>query len=133
MSTTHYRIYRSLRVERMSNENGSVHERQPLLSNNSKSTESASSYTTDWYTLIWCMTVLVLISISGCMTEAPQTRLYESVICRDYYNTHYPSAIGDDGNVPEAMCKIESIQGDIAMILSYQKLINVGFSKRTYL
>lgn len=79
------------------------------------------------------MSVLVIISISGCMTEAPQIRLYESVVCRDYYTTHDPSAIRDDGTIPEASCKIESIQADLAVILSYQKLFNLVFSKRVYL
>ena len=65
------------------------------------------------------------------MIEAPQTRLYESVVCRDYFNTHDPSVIGSDGKIPEAECKIDAIQGDLAMITSSQRLFNLMCSKRT--
>lgn len=31
----------------------------------------------------------------------------------DYYATHDPSAIGDDGEVPESMCKVDAVQENL--------------------
>ena len=79
----------------------------------------------DWSTILPCMGVLVLISISTSIIKAPQTRLYESVVCFNYYRSHNSSVIGDDGNVPESLCKIPIIQGNVATILSWQATCNL--------
>jgi hypothetical protein len=107
----------------MRTENDNGQERQPLLSDGSDpgSTESTNNSTVFWQ----CITIMVLVSISGCMIEAPQTRLYEKRICTDFYKEHNTCMTGDNGNIPESRCKCESIQGDLAMIFSRQGLFDL--------
>ncbi|EKG21779.1 Major facilitator superfamily domain general substrate transporter [Macrophomina phaseolina MS6] len=50
------------------------------------------------------------------------TRIYESIYCRQYYEQHDQSMIGRDGgdDVPEELCKIRKVQGEVAMLKAWQ-------------
>ena len=50
----------------------------------------------------------------------PQTRLFESIICRKYYDVHDPSVIEPDGWVSEQLCKIEPVESGVALLLGWQ-------------
>jgi hypothetical protein len=75
-------------------------------------------------TVLYCFVIMILVSTSYAIAEAPLYRLYESVICTKYYREHDPSVIGKDGTVPEAMCKLDSIQQALAIILTKQVQFN---------
>ncbi|KAF2434683.1 MFS general substrate transporter [Tothia fuscella] len=51
-----------------------------------------------------------------------QTRIFESIYCKEYYQKHDPSLIGSDGNdgVDEKWCKVSAVQGDVAMLKGWQ-------------
>ncbi|CAN9469169.1 unnamed protein product [Alternaria alternata] len=52
----------------------------------------------------------------GCaMTRASQTFLIEQALCRAYYTSHDPDVVSPDGHVPEAMCKMEKLQSQVAV------------------
>ena|SRR5438045_8591093 len=72
--------------------------------------------------------VLLLISIAGCMVQAPQERLYESVICKQYRD---PLAIREHGEIPEMDCKENNIQNHLTMILAYQDGFDMFASTKT--
>ncbi|KAF2460314.1 major facilitator superfamily domain-containing protein [Lineolata rhizophorae] len=72
------------------------------------------------------LTVLVLAILAGAgadqVLDPALTRIYESVLCRDYWRKHDPSLIGSDGGdgVKEEKCKIPEVQGELAMLLGFQ-------------
>jgi hypothetical protein len=72
-----------------------------------------------------CLLVMVLISASYAFTEAPLYRLYESVLCREYYKEHDTFMVDYHGEIPEEKCKLPSIQQDLSMITSKQVQINL--------
>jgi hypothetical protein len=74
------------------------------------------------YATAMCLLIVVGVDMAGYLYSAPQIRLFESIVCRDYYRVHDPGMIGDDGNVPERYCKINEIQGEIAMLKGFQTL-----------
>jgi len=51
-----------------------------------------------------CLLVMVLISASYAFTEAPLYRLYESVLCREYYKEHDTFMVDYHGEIPEEKC-----------------------------
>jgi hypothetical protein len=71
-------------------------------------------------TFIITLVVLVIIALeSGDELIGPaQTRVFESIYCRRYYEAHDPSLIGSDGGdgVAERFCKNSIIQGEVAML-----------------
>lgn len=51
-----------------------------------------------------------------------QTRVIESIYCRQYYEQHNISLIGGDGRggVDEKWCKVPIVQGELAMLKGWQ-------------
>jgi hypothetical protein len=96
---------------------------QPLLPS-ANSTPLDTTWKRVPTTVLYCFAIMVLIATSYAFAEAPLYRLYESVICKRYYRKHNPSVIGHDGTIPEAMCKIDLIQQELAMVLTKQVQLN---------
>jgi hypothetical protein len=79
----------------------------------------------------WHWTTITLLIILTCITfdigdyliKAPRLRLYESIICTEYYQTHnisLPLDIPWEGSIPEEYCKLDDIQDELAMIQGWQ-------------
>jgi hypothetical protein len=69
-----------------------------------------------WRNLYITLVFIFLIDLFGFLGEIAKIRVYEGVICRQYYQKHDPSRFGDDGNVPEKLCKIPDIQSNLAQL-----------------
>lgn len=55
---------------------------------------------------------------------APELRLMELAVCRRYHLSHDVKNVDDHGNVPEALCKIDVIQSQLAMLRAYLSVLN---------
>jgi hypothetical protein len=55
---------------------------------------------------------------------APELRLMELAVCRRYHFSHDPSNVDDYGNVPEALCKTDVVQSQLAMLRAYLSVLN---------
>ncbi|KAL1647328.1 hypothetical protein SLS58_002656 [Diplodia intermedia] len=67
--------------------------------------------------------LVIIAGVAGDAVSTPAlTRIYESIYCRQYFAEHDPSLIGRDGgdNVPEKLCKIAEVQGQVAMLKAWQ-------------
>lgn len=104
-------------------------ETDSLLTNNHLTSRNESSSlqirTGTRFTWPW-QHVIILAMVAGvisCMGEdlmaAPKIRLLESSLCSRYYSRHNPS-ISRHGEVSEHMCKIDSVQDELAAILGGQ-------------
>jgi hypothetical protein len=113
----------------MSSENGSPREHDPLLAP-IRPTASSPAKDQTTKTVLYCLVTVAFISISYAFIEAPMYRLYESVICERYYKEHDPSVIGPAGRIPEQRCKIDSIQQELAVLLTKQAQANLCACKR---
>ena len=67
----------------------------------------------------------ILVDIGANMPLAPGQRIMESIICRTYYREHDPRQIGLDGEVEEKLCKIPSVQKDLANLRGWLNAIEV--------
>jgi hypothetical protein len=74
--------------------------------------------------LIITLVLLFVLSLEAGdqMIGPAQTRVFESIYCRQYYEKHDPSAIHGPGRngVDEELCKISVIQGQVAMLKGWQ-------------
>jgi hypothetical protein len=61
------------------------------------------------------MLAMALDGLGTAMTRASQTFLIEQSLCRDFYSEHDPDVVGHNGDVPEAMCKTEALQSQVAV------------------
>ncbi|GAW21484.1 hypothetical protein ANO14919_110030 [Xylariales sp. No.14919] len=63
--------------------------------------------------------------LGGALVDAPELRMLEMAICRDYYLTHDRSVIGPPplSYVPEKLCKIKDIQVELAYIVATKSLL----------
>jgi hypothetical protein len=69
-----------------------------------------------WQALYVIVTFLTLIDFLGFLGELTKVRVYEGVLCRQYYVERNSSLFDDDGNVPEKYCKNTDIQSELAQI-----------------
>ncbi|KAE8392302.1 major facilitator superfamily domain-containing protein [Aspergillus alliaceus] len=69
-----------------------------------------------------CVLLVTFGDFAVLSINIPLTRLYESIICYQYYEQSDPSRIDPGGNVPEQWCKIAPVQGDVALIRGYEAL-----------
>src|ERR1700712_2394819 len=67
-------------------------------------------------------TICILLVLLGLQNMAiklmnlPLNRLIELRYCQEYYTDHDSSVIGPDGNIPESLCKIDSIQQRLSLM-----------------
>lgn len=52
----------------------------------------------------------------------PLTRVYEALVCYQYYSTQHPGLYPDPILIPEKGCKIDSVQDEVALIRGYELL-----------
>jgi hypothetical protein len=95
-------------------------ENTPLIRPSTSTSPSSSSESKASPTFIITLIIFIIITL-GCGDELigpAQTRVYESIYCRRYYEIHDPSFIGSDGGdgVAEKFCKIPIVQGEVAML-----------------
>ncbi|KAL9084966.1 MAG: hypothetical protein Q9165_007832 [Trypethelium subeluteriae] len=50
----------------------------------------------------------------------PRIRLFESIICREYYDKHETSMVKGSGWLPEHLCKIEPVESGVALLMGWQ-------------
>ena len=66
-------------------------------------------------TIIAAFSLILILSISSHISDAPLTAILEDIVCEKYYASH-----PDDGSEffsdPESKCKIEPIQSEVAFI-----------------
>ncbi|KAH6623166.1 hypothetical protein F5144DRAFT_582543 [Chaetomium tenue] len=65
---------------------------------------------------VCAMLAMALDGLGVAMTKASQTFLIEQALCRAFYTAHDPNVVGPDGDVPEAMCKSEPLQSQVAFL-----------------
>ncbi|KAI4140055.1 MAG: hypothetical protein LQ340_007931 [Diploschistes diacapsis] len=67
--------------------------------------------------------IAICIDIGASMLVAPMQRIYESIICRDYYREHDPTMIGKDREVEEGLCKVPHVQLELAKLRAWLGLM----------
>lgn len=67
----------------------------------------------------------LVADLGGSLINTPEVRLLEMSVCRDYYYTHDPSVIGSPplAYLPEQLCKIRAIQGELAHLTTAKSLL----------
>jgi hypothetical protein len=112
----------------MVTDNGASSEDDPLLNPRPLHLPDASRDQAT-KTVFWGLLVMAFISMSYSFIEAPLYRLYETNLCKRYYREHNPLVIGLDAEIPEEKCKLDSIQQDLAILLTKQVQINLWACK----
>ncbi|KAH7182277.1 major facilitator superfamily domain-containing protein [Fusarium flagelliforme] len=72
--------------------------------------------------IILLLFYVVFLDIGYELIVPAQTRVFEQIYCRLYYEKHNPSLIGDhrNGQIDEKLCKNDVIQGEVAMLKGWQ-------------
>ena len=71
------------------------------------------------YVLTIMILFIFVVDFAIFLQTAPRTRVIESIICNNFYREHDPSQIGDKGVVDERLCKIDPVQGELAMLAGW--------------
>lgn len=68
-----------------------------------------------WRVYVVAFILVVCVNLSLVVFEPAQARLFESALCRAWYQEHNPAMIGP-GGVDEMHCKIPHVQQDVASL-----------------
>jgi hypothetical protein len=110
----------------------------PLLGRNTESHDGSvkkdgSSQMSSRAILIIIGVLILIVQCGDQFTEAPLTRIYESIYCYQYWEQEDPtkillprSAVGPGalGGVEEQWCKVAEVQGKIAMLKGTQLFLD---------
>jgi len=68
--------------------------------------------------------LVVVAGLDSCMymINLPLTRVYESIACYHYYSANEPSRYPNPGSIPEALCKVEPVQHELALVRGFELL-----------
>jgi len=77
------------------------------------------------YTVIFIFALVLATGFSSALLDTPEVRLFEMALCRDYYRQKDPSVIGPPplSYVDEELCKVDTIQVELAYILATRSLL----------
>ncbi|PGH13869.1 hypothetical protein AJ80_06138 [Polytolypa hystricis UAMH7299] len=106
-------------------------EEQPLLSTQDPPSFSSHQHSQQQYLkrkfrerpvvfVALCLIILLVIDFCGALTITPQTRIYEAIVCRKYYDEHLPEQFPYGEEIPEEQCKIAAVQGEVALVNGLQ-------------
>jgi hypothetical protein len=96
----------------------------PLLANTIRDVpaRSPSSSSKKFLVLVVCSVVLLSVEFGFFMAQAPQTAIFEEIICRNHGLRSRTANGPSDGTDP---CKSELVQGELALILGYKETFDV--------
>jgi hypothetical protein len=66
--------------------------------------------------LFFAIVLFILIDIIMVGMGPMFVRMEELSICRPYYYKHNPTLIDANGNIDEALCKVDEVQAELAFI-----------------
>ena len=70
------------------------------------------------------MAIVFLVDFGANVFGAPWLRLYESIVCRNFYEKFDTSMIGGNGMVDERYCKVNPVQEELALLVGWQTFVN---------
>lgn len=62
-----------------------------------------------------CLVAILAFDFGAYLNIAPQTRIFEDIVCREYYDKHEPGRFGP-GEIPEEQCKVKHVQAEVAFV-----------------
>lgn len=62
-----------------------------------------------------CVLMVFAFDFGAYLNIAPQTRIFEGIVCRNYYDKHEPGRFAP-GEIPEDQCKIKPVQAEVAFV-----------------
>jgi MFS family permease len=99
-----------------------AHETEPLLANTVRDVPQSQSLNSKKLVVsIICATMLLATDFGFFMAQAPQTAIFEEIICRNH-GLRSRDAATIDGVDP---CKSELVQGELALILGWKDTFDV--------
>jgi hypothetical protein len=105
-----------------------VDESSPLLASPAAPDRQSAEDTPRWKDklpayykpLAYSLAFTLAANFGSAIVNAPEIRLLETAVCRDYYRVHDPSVIGPPplSYVDEQLCKVEEIQSELAYLIA---------------
>jgi hypothetical protein len=82
--------------------------------------------------MITLFSIILFVETGFVMAAGPMTRVYESIACHHFYESHNASMIDSTGQVPEKWCKGKEVQGEVAIVKGYGELFDALASMLSY-
>ncbi|KAH8427084.1 putative MFS transporter [Aspergillus melleus] len=74
--------------------------------------------------MVTLFTMILAVEVGLVMAHGPVTRIYESIVCREYYAQYDPTQIPSNGQVDEELCKVKDVQSELAAVKGYMEFFD---------
>ena len=103
-----------------------ANETSPLLSNPTQNQypKLRTAKTLHRKVILLMLLIILAVDVPSYLQSIPRVRLYEIVYCRQYYQEVDPGLIGPGGVVDEALCKVNSVQSQIALLIGWLRFFD---------
>ncbi|MCJ1355488.1 MAG: hypothetical protein MMC33_005480 [Icmadophila ericetorum] len=91
-------------------------EQTPLLAPENAPSPSSHKNTKPLRFTVLCIIFLLTVEFGSFVMVPPGTEILESIICRQYYDAHDPNRFPGRGKIPERDCKVDKVDGEVALI-----------------
>ncbi|RAL03342.1 putative MFS transporter [Aspergillus ibericus CBS 121593] len=92
---------------------------RPLLADRpTPDSDRGPNTTVNWRPTILCTLMFLVMGIGSFISAAPQLRLFESIICQQYYQD--TDTFPDRSEIPEHLCKAGPVQAALAELVGWQ-------------
>ncbi|KAK6533318.1 hypothetical protein TWF694_002269 [Orbilia ellipsospora] len=91
-------------------------DRDVLVDTETAGQSAANSPRKALFIIILFIIILFVFDFADSMFQAPIVRIYEDIICRNYFDAHQPELNHSGRQIPEEQCKIPPVQKELALI-----------------
>ena len=68
--------------------------------------------------------LIVAVDLPSVLQSSPMLRIIEDIYCKQYYRQNDPSKFSAAGQVDESLCKIDSVQAEVAFLKGWMSCFN---------
>ncbi|MCJ1286395.1 hypothetical protein MMC26_005740 [Xylographa opegraphella] len=86
--------------------------------------EEARSQRMRRWVILLIVGLIVSVDLPSVLQSSPTVRIIEDIYCRAYYQKNDPSKFGQGGTIEESLCKVDSVQAELAFLKGWMSFFN---------
>ncbi|MCJ1392280.1 hypothetical protein MMC18_005147 [Xylographa bjoerkii] len=86
--------------------------------------EDAKAQRMRTWVILLIVGLIVSVDLPSVLQSSPTVRIIEDIYCRAYYQENDPSKFGAGGTIEESLCKVDSVQAELAFLKGWMSFFD---------
>ena len=100
-----------------------LHSASTLTQNDDPEAEAKAQRMRTWVILL-IVGLIVSVDLPSVLQSSPTVRVIEDIYCQAYYQQNDPSKFGVGHTIEESLCKVDSVQADLAFLKGWMSFFD---------